>query len=111
MHAAWAHAMLQEVQLLGNFIRLADYLLTEGIIERALAGGEDLVAALAAPKLQVRRVLALAGKQWPPKEACISSFSPLGAISSCTVIHSCTPGPAAAVRQGGQASVCHHILL
>lgn len=50
---SYARAM-QEVQLLGNFVRLADYLFTEGVIERALTGGEELVAALAAHRTQVR---------------------------------------------------------
>ena len=46
--------IMEELTLLGSFVRLADYLLVEGVMARAVAGVEELLALLTNQKQQVR---------------------------------------------------------
>jgi dynein heavy chain len=45
---------MEELTQLGSFVRLADYLLVEGVMARAIAGVEELLALLTNQKQQVR---------------------------------------------------------
>ena len=44
---------MEELSLLGNFVRLADYLLMAGVTARALAAAEDTQALLTAGRTAV----------------------------------------------------------
>ena len=42
--------VMQEASLLGNVIRLVDYMLVEGTVERAIINVEELLSTLEAPR-------------------------------------------------------------
>jgi hypothetical protein len=49
--------IMEELTQLGSFVRLADYLVVEAIMSRAVAGLEDLLGLLTSQKQQVRVLL------------------------------------------------------
>eukprot|EP00899_Mesostigma_viride_P020786 jgi/Mesvir1/28709/Mv19680-RA.1 len=46
----------EEANMLGDFIRLADYMLVEGLVDRAICTAEELLAILESPRLEKDKV-------------------------------------------------------